>query len=140
MKGLRGAFSDADDAQAAGPGGGREGGVVGRHDDVGGASFPPQEGGGEVNGIERSERCRKRLGGAAQDDPRRLHDFHFPDEPKSRLPVRGELFVRESARQPQTIQRSKAFHLDHGARHSVADGLPLFQFVLLAEDDPKERG
>lgn len=67
-----------------------------------------------MDGIQRAERSRERLGGPRKHRAGDLDHLHCLDKPKRSFPSHCDLVIAEPLGQPQTVQGAQAFHFEAG--------------------------
>lgn len=114
--------------------------VVSGHYQVGVSCLRPEQSRCKMQRIQCTERCRIRLRRTSQDGPGKLDDVNLGEEPEHRLASFGQYSIRDMSGQAQPIERSQALDLDKLTSHTLADSLPFFQSIRLADDHAQQNG
>src|ERR1039457_6401971 len=92
----------------------RESRVVRRHGKFGRGSFAPELRGGEMNGIQRTQRGGKWLRRSIEDRTGNFHYRQCGENPENGFASARQSIVRDALDNTQAVQGAQAFHLGQG--------------------------
>jgi len=111
-----------------------EGAVMRGHNEIGVRCLFPEQRGGEVNCVRRTEFGQHRLGGAGEDAGINLDYLEGVDERQDGRAPGGNTRVRKIRSEAQTVQRTEALGRDKGARNAAlnfSSAMRTFFIVIL---------
>jgi hypothetical protein len=127
-----------DHRQAVGPGSECKGFVMSGHCQRLARHLLPEKRRGQVDGVERPELGRHRLGRPVQHDGIDVDKFERGDQLQDRRSPPCNLGIGQLDAETKAIERSQTLRDDQGARDTTVDLRPLRQRIRLAEGDSEQ--
>jgi ParD-like antitoxin of type II ParDE toxin-antitoxin system len=128
---IRSRTRNTDDGQPVSFGAQGERNIVRRHRQVHLRHFFPEQGRREVDGVQRTEFGRHRLGRPVQNDRIDLDKFERTDQRQNRRAMARDLHVGQIRAQSKSIQGPQTLGQHQGTRHALLDLSPFGQCVRL---------
>ncbi len=100
------------------------------------ASVPEQQGGGQMDGVQRSERRWEWIRCTPEDSRGHISEVGMPQKFERKIPTFRKSLEIELTQLMAAVQRSQALHFGQCAGYHLLNRKPLGKSARLGKDDP----